>query len=129
MSKGYARFPAAFQACLASAHSSLCVMLRASRLALVHARTSPATTHISVYSGSIPSASRTAHPNPKERRCVAQIAGSLIKSAYAAAVGVERENVYHASLMPCYDKKLEVCAHATLGVGRAALGGRAATVC
>lgn len=36
-----------------------------------------------------------------------QIAGTLVKSLYAAAAGVPAERIYHATLMPCYDKKLE----------------------
>lgn len=36
-----------------------------------------------------------------------QIAGTLIKYAYAASCGVAPERVCHVSVMPCFDKKLE----------------------
>lgn len=36
-----------------------------------------------------------------------QIAGTLAKYHYAARLGVPPERVYHAAVMPCYDKKLE----------------------
>ena len=36
-----------------------------------------------------------------------QVAGSLVKSHIASKLGVSPERVYHLSLMPCYDKKLE----------------------
>ncbi|KAI6657454.1 Cytosolic Fe-S cluster assembly factor narfl-like [Oopsacas minuta] len=36
-----------------------------------------------------------------------QVAGSLIKSYIASMLGTSADNIYHLSLMPCYDKKLE----------------------
>lgn len=36
-----------------------------------------------------------------------QVAGTLLKHAYGAALGVPPERIYHASVMPCFDKKLE----------------------
>jgi iron only hydrogenase large subunit-like protein len=35
------------------------------------------------------------------------VAGTAVKRAWAAAAGVSSESVYHAAVMPCYDKKLE----------------------
>jgi len=36
-----------------------------------------------------------------------QIAGTLVKYVYGAMAGVPPDSVYHVTLMPCYDKKLE----------------------
>lgn len=35
-----------------------------------------------------------------------QIVGTLVKHVYAARAGVKPHDVYHATLMPCFDKKL-----------------------
>lgn len=36
-----------------------------------------------------------------------QITGCLLKTLAARDLGVSRENIYHLSIMPCFDKKLE----------------------
>lgn len=36
-----------------------------------------------------------------------QITGCLLKSLVAQQLGVERNSIYHLSIMPCFDKKLE----------------------
>ncbi|KAF5901860.1 cytosolic Fe-S cluster assembly factor NARFL isoform X1, partial [Clarias magur] len=36
-----------------------------------------------------------------------QMMGSLVKSFFASQQGVEPQNIYHVTVMPCYDKKLE----------------------
>ncbi|KAJ1553767.1 hypothetical protein HK096_006521 [Nowakowskiella sp. JEL0078] len=36
-----------------------------------------------------------------------QIMGSLVKDLLASQIGCSPENVYHVTIMPCYDKKLE----------------------
>ncbi|KAM9457287.1 cytosolic Fe-S cluster assembly factor narfl isoform 2-T2 [Clarias gariepinus] len=36
-----------------------------------------------------------------------QMMGSLVKSFFANQQGVEPQNIYHVTVMPCYDKKLE----------------------
>lgn len=36
-----------------------------------------------------------------------QITGSLLKSQISKLTGLSKENIYHLSIMPCFDKKLE----------------------
>lgn len=33
--------------------------------------------------------------------------GSIIKGRWASSHGLKPESIYHCSIMPCYDKKLE----------------------
>eukprot|EP00800_Vazella_pourtalesii_P000732 TRINITY_DN1063_c0_g1_i2.p1 TRINITY_DN1063_c0_g1~~TRINITY_DN1063_c0_g1_i2.p1 ORF type:complete len:457 (-),score=109.27 TRINITY_DN1063_c0_g1_i2:570-1940(-) len=40
-----------------------------------------------------------------------QVAGSLVKDYVASKLGASPDRIYHLSLMPCYDKKLEASRH------------------
>ncbi|ANB13593.1 Nar1p [Sugiyamaella lignohabitans] len=47
-----------------------------------------------------------------------QITGTLIKEIISRQTGIKKNNIYHVSIMPCFDKKLEA-ARAEFGEGNA----------
>lgn len=46
-------------------------------------------------------------PRISETKSPQQITGCMLKTLTAAELGVDKRNVYHLSIMPCFDKKLE----------------------
>lgn len=46
-------------------------------------------------------------PRISETKSPQQITGCMLKTLTAAELGVDKHNVYHLSIMPCFDKKLE----------------------
>lgn len=46
-------------------------------------------------------------PHMSDVKSPQQITGCLLKSLVARELGISRDNIYHVSIMPCFDKKLE----------------------
>ena len=46
-------------------------------------------------------------PNISTAKSPMAVAGALVKRVLAGAMGVAAPQLYHVSVMPCYDKKLE----------------------